>query len=226
LQYGQYPNVFIAFNDDRARKDFYHLTRYERPVLLLPNYYVRELCKRWINSDVLNVACLGALRPLKNQLIQAIGAIKCADRLHRVLHFHVNSDRIEMFGDSVLKNLRALFTAHRCQHVLVEHPWMEHEKMLEFVSGMDLGMQVSLSETFNIMAADFVCSRVPIVVSDEIPWASRLSVALPSDSQDIADKMVCALRWPWINVFHNYTKLTRYCRSSRRQWFKSLHDTV
>jgi hypothetical protein len=37
---------------------------------------------------------------------------------------------------------------------------------------MDIGMQVSLSESFNIVSADFVSMGVPIVVSNDIEWIS------------------------------------------------------
>lgn len=225
LRYGQYPNTFISFNDPGTQQDFTELTHHERPVLFLPNFYVEPSRRRWVvKSEILNVACLGAVRPLKNHLIQAIAAIKCADAIKRVLHFHINSERVEMAGESIIKNLRALFDAHRCRHVLVEHPWMDHDDMLKFIAGMDAGMQVSLSETFNITAADMVYCEVPTVLSAEIPWASRLSIASPSDANDIADKLVRALNWPWLNVARNRSNLLAYSRESRKWWRRELEQ--
>ena len=223
LRYGQYRNVFIAFNDHGTQQDFYRLTKCERPVLFLPNYYIRPQARRYPhNPTMLNVACLGAIRPLKNQLIQAIAAIEAADEMKKILHFHINADRVEMAGSSILKNLRALFSAHRCPHVLVEHPWMDHDEMLRLISKMDVGMQVSLSETFCIMAADFVFSSVPVVLSNEIPWASSWCVAATSDAVDIAEKTLRAARWPWLNVNRNRAHLVNYSRDSQKWWLKEL----
>ena len=54
---------------------------------------------------------------------------------------------------------------------------------------MDLGMQVSLTETFNIVAADFVMNNVALVGSAEIPWLPKSFAANPSSVIDIVTKM-------------------------------------
>jgi len=54
---------------------------------------------------------------------------------------------------------------------------------------MDLGMQVSLTETFNIVTADFVNNNIPVVTSDEISWVSCLFQANPAESKSILQKM-------------------------------------
>jgi len=45
---------------------------------------------------------------------------------------------------------------------------MEHNDFIRVVKSMDIGMQVSLSESFNIVAADFVSNGVPLVGSPDI----------------------------------------------------------
>jgi len=105
---------------------------------------------------------------------------------------------------------------------LVEHPWLDHDEMLGLIATMDVGMQVSLSETFNIMAADFVYSQVPIVASTEIPWASNICTADAADSGDIADKIKRAVTWSGFNVQRNRANLAAYCKDSRRWWLREL----
>ncbi len=144
------------------------------------------------NKQTIDIAAFGAVRPMKNHLIQAIAAIKFANEIGKKLKFHINVTRVENNGDPVLKNIRSLFL--NSPHELVEHVWLTHEEFVNLSSTMDMCLQVSLSETFNIVTADAVNSNVPIVVSDEIKWASSLFKALPTDSCSIVSKM----KFTWI----------------------------
>ena len=75
----------------------------------------------------------------------------------------------------------------------MEHGWATHAEFLKLVDRMDIGLQVSLSETFNIVAADFVANGVPIIVSPEISW---MPVQLQADPNS-TDSIVKALRRVW-----------------------------
>lgn len=165
---------------------------------LLPNIYDNELCgprKRKLKDSVtINIGCFGAVRPMKNHLQQAVAAIVFANKMDKKLLFHINGDRSEQRGDQVVKNLRALF-ALSGGHELVEHSWMSHNDFMELITSMDLGMQVSFSETFNIVAADFVANDIPIVVSPEIDWMPKYYQANPTD----VTSMVAALDVAWGN---------------------------
>jgi hypothetical protein len=83
---------------------------------------------------------------------------------------------------------------------------------------MDIGMQVSFSETFNIVAADMLVAGVPLVTSNEIPWASNLSVAEPTNLDSIVEKMSLATVVPRLNVWDNRRKLKKYLRNSILLW--------
>ena len=152
-------------------------------VAYLPNYYPvthepqdeepLEPMHQPIHSREINIGCFGAIRPLKNQLVQAIAAIRYADAHNKRLTFYVNSGRVESCGDQVVKNLRALFGHVGRGHILCEVPWLEHDAFIFLLkSKIDLSMQVSLSETFNIVTADAVNCCVPVVVSPEVWWVS------------------------------------------------------
>jgi hypothetical protein len=167
---------------------------------------------------VIDVGCFGAIRPMKNQVLQAIAAQRFADRLGKRLVFHINADRLENGGEPVLKSLRAIFAAG--DHELREHPWYDHDAFLGLVLSMDLVCQVSFSETFCIVAADAASEGVPIVCSPEIPWASSLFTADPTNSEDIADKMHTVYRVKLESPAFNpaLEGIRAYNRATRGRW--------
>jgi hypothetical protein len=148
-------------------------------VTYVPNVYAfTEMPAKVIDrrKDSIDVGCFGAVRPLKNQLMQALAAIDFANVREKYLRFHINADRVETGGEEVLKNLRALFALSPA-HTLVEHPWLEPREFIALCRSMDIGLQVSLAETFNIVSADYVAAGIPMVVSREVVWASSWSQA-------------------------------------------------
>jgi hypothetical protein len=88
---------------------------------------------------------------------------------------------------------------------------------------MDLGLQVSLSETFNIVGADLISQGVPVVGSTEIPWAVKMFAADPTSSADIAHKLLLTYELPVINTWLHQRKLHSYCTHSQKQWTKYFH---
>lgn len=173
------------------------------------------------DPDVINISCAGAIRPFKNSLLQAFAAIEFAESINKKLRFYVNSDRTEQKGEEVVKNLKHLFPING--HELIECPWMDRETFLKFVSTMDLGMQVSFTETFNIVAADFVTQNVPIIVSKEINWMPRIYKADPNSRES----MVTALKRAWFlrnmsfqSISYFYLKLYNYF--AKNAWVKNL----
>lgn len=239
LKYVKYPNVFISCNSKNANEDFIHLIstnqnisieEAKKKVIYLPNYYpVLEKIKKDKTRNksgeiekVLNVGCFGAVRPLKSILIQAIAAIRLADIRGIILHFHINGSRVEGNGDPILKNLRLLFSNIK-KHKLVEHSWVPHGQFLELISNMDIIMQVSLSETFNVICADAVSMGIPVVSSPEVFWLSRLSMANPTNTNDIIQTIKIALDNIWIPKVNKFL-LKRFCNNSKEIWMKIIHE--
>lgn len=217
-----FPQVSIGSNSKQSVSDLTLITRgwqpYARPILFMPNYYPLDaapLPPRPAPSSVLNVGCFGALRILKNQLYQAVAALDMARSLGKDLRFHINVSRKEMLGENVLKSLRNLF-AGMAGAALVEHPWLDRPEFLALCARMDLGMQVSYTETFNIVTADMVGLGVPVVVSDEVSWVDRMFRADPNSRQDMVAKSLLALIWPDRQV--NRRKLSEYNARSQMAW--------
>lgn len=185
----KYPQFKIAPNSKKMIGDLWEslgiYTTYA------PNIYVPHISHEGYNHktpvdkhpNILDIGCFGAIRPLKNHLIQAMAAMTFANELGQELHFHINSTRLEQKGDNVYKNLKALFEG--TNHKLVEHEWLLHENFQHLIRKMDYGLQVSFSETFNIVAADFAHLHVPIVGSQEIEWMSSVYKANPTDLNNI-----------------------------------------
>ena len=212
LQYLDIPNVIVACNEKRTALEFQNLVAVYRPswddamvkahVVLLPDYYHAMIIPRTAEEQkakdahrkakLFDVACFGAIRPLKNQLIQAIAAIDYAESHNLKLSFHINVTDSEK-DSATLKNLRALF-GNLPKYTLVEHPWLEHREFLQLCRIMDLGMQVTFSETFNIATADLVVNNVPVVVSPEIFWVDKMFQADPTDCADITQTIGVALK--------------------------------
>jgi hypothetical protein len=221
-EYLKYDNVKISANDWETNFNFELLTNKE--FVYLPNYYPVGFFN--INHPkpffrkVLNVGCFGAVRPLKNQLIQAVAAIDFADTYKKKLRFHINTQRIEGRGEPVLKNLRELFE-NNTRHELVEHGWLSHNEFIDLVQRMDIGLQVSFSETFNIVSADFVNNNIPVVTSNEVDWVNPVFYANPSKVESIVSRMKRALFSSVFKLnFLNKISLWYYSFKSERIWTK------
>lgn len=232
LKYLEYPNVVLAPNAKRLFHDVktvlsgkYDRETIDKKVIYLPNCYplhkIHHIHKEV--SCVLNVGCFGAIRPLKNQLIQAIAAIEYADKHHKELHFHINGNRVEGHGDPVLKNLRLLFK-HSKKHKLVEHAWQPHKQFLEILSKMDIGLQVSFTESFNIITADMLAVGVPVVTSPEVAWISRLFQAEPTQTDSIVAAMERANLAGKYGVKYNRFLLSQFSLESECRWIIAINN--
>ena len=240
MRYLDIPNVMLSSNSERATKDFRALLSSRYPnftikqivekTLPLMNYYptenhpIPDVFKK--GDPYLNVGCFGAIRPLKNHLNQAIAAIRFSQSLGRQLRFHINGGRVEGNGEPILKNLKQLFSHLPAELVL--HDWLDHSKFEELVRTMDIGMQVSFSETFNIVTADFVNNNVPVVASDEIAWVDPHYRADPTSVDDIVAKLEVAKAHA-TSFFHrklNFNGLRKYDEVSKHQWLNYAKNIV
>lgn len=228
--YGSIKNVVISANAPRALEEvkFFLKTKLKlsdeianEKVIYLPNYYPQVYLKKKLDKDkdAVDVGCFGAVRPLKNHLLQAIAAIKFAEKIGKKLRFHINSGRVEMKGEPILNNLQAMFM-HLAEsgHQLVIHEWTPREEFLELCEKMDIGMQASFSETFNIVSADLICKGVPMVGSHEIPWIASLFAGKAVESEELYKALLLTYKSPQVNVFLNQTLLRTYTSKSKKIW--------
>jgi hypothetical protein len=227
LEYATIDNTFISCNSPVAREEVEALveSKYavKNRVLLLTNYYpipqnihFKKKCEI-LEDNTLDISCFGAIRPLKNHIEQAVAAILYAKSQRLKLRFHINATRIEGKGEPVLKSLRGMFNGNDC--ILVEHGWMNRDEFVHLCSTMDVGLQVSFSETYNIVAADHVTSGVPVIGSDEIPWLPREYHAIPTAAIDIALKIDHAIKHGAEDAVDG---LSEYNEHTERAWLHQL----
>ncbi len=192
-------------------------------IAFLPNYYplTDEILRTGRDSETINIGCFGAIRPLKNQLVQAMAAIEFADRRNQALKFYINTERVEGCGESILKNLRSLFDYSG--HELVELPWLDHKDFIKLLgSKIDLSMQVSFNETFNIVSSDACNLNIPIVVSPEVYWASKAAMVKDTTNVDkIVERMEIVIDNNAI-VKYNKNLLGRENERTKQAWCSFL----
>lgn len=215
------PRVTVVCNNLQTSLElsavFHEKIPYLPNVYLRPSYCPKKvLGKDCSNSEVIDVSCFGAIRPFKNHLTQGVAAIWAANKQGQILNFHINATRVEQRGDSILRNLVALFDGTR--HNLVMHGWQDHATFLNTVSSMDLCMQVSFTESFNIVAADHVHVGVPVLVSPEISWLDSKRGVNPTKCEEIANGVINSLRHDKKEIKSNHTDLSNYNNSSLRTW--------
>lgn len=218
------PQLTVAPNVDAMSVDLHWIL--DLKTIHLPNVYCPEPYPQQDlppkDDTVVNIGCFGSIRPMKNTLAQAVAAIKWADYESLHCRFHVNASRVEQGGDNVIKNLRSLFAA-QYHHELIEHDWLSHYDFVQLVKQMDIGLQVSMTETFNIVAADFAANSIPLVGSKEIPFLPRMFQADPTSTENIMNKLEFAWCFPG-SALHWTTKmgLSKFNRKSKKMWLKYL----
>lgn len=210
----KFKNLYIAPNNEEFTDDLISL--YRGNFVYLPNIYCKEKfnqakkCKVCEKTSI-NIGCFGAIRPMKNHLIQAIAAIEFANIIDKKLFFHINI-RAEQKGEQIYKNLEKLFNTtvdingHK-KHTLVTHNWLSHNDFLNLVSSMDIGLQVSFNESFNIVASDFITADIPIVISPEIKTILPIFRADPSSSDSIKDALLFTYNTKFLKL-HKLNNLT------------------
>ena len=228
--------IFVSGNSKRIQREIRSIARSckilseadlikQTPLLTncYPTNFDAPIIKPILNTEI-NIGCFGAIRPMKNQLMQAISAIEFAEANNLVLKYHINANRIEMNGANALRNIKSLFEKQPI-HTLVEHQWEVHEDFLELVSQMDICLQISFTETFNIVAADSVFKGIPVVVSKEVAWASR-PYADPTSFQNI----VSAIQYVFENGLEiatsNQNKLLTYLDNSKTLWIQYIKNDI
>jgi glycosyltransferase involved in cell wall biosynthesis len=219
----QYLNLTIAANSHRLVE--FLRTTYDSHVLYLPNLYDHERAKRRRGEShdhrLLRIGSFGALRWLKNHTTAAAAALTIARERGSDLEFWVSVDR-EEHGKTVLQAVRNLF-AGLPWATLREAPWLPWAAFRRTVRAMDLTLQPSFTETFNIVTADSVAEGVPAVVSHAVEWAPESWKAHPDEIGEIA-RIGCALLASPTSAEEGLRALERYSTASLDLWKRYLGD--
>jgi hypothetical protein len=230
--YADFNNILIACNAPRMTdevktflKNRSRLTdaQVNEKVIYLPNYYPQDYKTKELdkNKHWIDISCFGAVRPLKNHMLQAVAALKFANSIGKQLRFHINGTRLEGKGEPVLHNLQGFFQhLYDSGHKMIMHDWMPREEFIKVCANMDIGMQVNFSETFNIVSADLISQGVPIVGTTEIPWSSFLFNADATNTDSMVNALKRAYYANKFNVCINQSNLTKYTNKTKKIWLK------
>jgi hypothetical protein len=236
--YLTHPNVYIGINAPRVMEEMksYLRAKFEDTkdidelVIYLPNSYPSDYKPaRGIdrNKDTLDISCFGAVRPLKNHLVQAIAALTFARKIGKGLNFHINSERLEMNGSAVFNNIQGMFEQLAgTRYQLVCHGWKSRDEFLELCGKMDIGMQASFSETFNIVGADHISQGVPIIGTTEIPWYVKPVLnepCRPAYGSEIVADLEFAWNRPELFVTLNQQSLQNYTEQTKQTWLSYFY---
>ena len=230
----QYLNlgVHVSPNSPRAHEQLKWLAHTmlgsdgDALITYLPNCYPADYTNFPIENldtdskPTLDIACFGAYRPMKNHLQQAFIAARYAASKNKQLRFHVNQ-RMDAGGGGPAKNVEMMLQAAGVE--LVKHEWEDRETFLATLAGVDMLMQVSMSETFNIVAADATLAGRPILVSKEISWAYP-TYGDPQSVGDCLRKMELIMSNKRFFINGNRAGLSIYSSAARRRWLNYLEE--
>ena len=180
-------NIHLAGNSRR----FCEWTRFAfgAPCAYLPNLYYlnnepvphpRPFC-----GGTLKIGVFGATRPLKNMMSAAGAALEISRSLRSPLELWVSAGRTEGGGEVVLGAVKEMLTGLPGVS-LVLNGWQTWPQFRKTVGSMNLLLQPSYTESFNMVTADGVAEGVSSVVSSAIDWAPDDWKADVDDALEIA----------------------------------------
>jgi glycosyltransferase involved in cell wall biosynthesis len=189
------PNFHVAANSKALRN--WWQAAYQTPMLLLPNMYPFEGIRRkpgW-SGGKLRIGCFCAIRPYKNVLTAAAAALEVGVRLRASdMEFWISGGRNEG-GGTIAEAIHQMYVNVPRARVVLNH-WESWPQFLGTVGSMDLLIQPSYTETFNMVTADGIARGVPSVVGEAIAWAPQNWMAATDSACDLADRAVALLHDP------------------------------
>lgn len=222
----KYPNIYVAGQSPLMASDLAELVGKDK-VYYLPTRSKLSETPYVLKEDPIydDVGCFGSLRVLKNHAVQAIAALKFARARGKKLRFHINQDFDEAYSPNVSSLLKAIFSATPDAE-LIFHQWNSNPEFQNLLSQMTIGLQVSMTESDNTIAKDMLNAGVPMVVSREIKWTAPESNAYPTNSDEIAEKMLYAMDHPELIEINrrNLDKLNNGCFNQWKKVFEGVRD--
>lgn len=181
----EFPNLAIAANSNKLYQWFRETLK--RDALLLPNLYPIDEWrkeKHWTGTIPLKIGAFGVVRPEKNFMSAAAAALTIQRWTGITVELHMSCGG-EGGGERTEQAIGQL-VFHNRGLTLVKHPWLPWPEFTELISQMDLLLQPSFTESFNMITADGILMGVASVVSPAIEWAPSAWKADPDDALSIA----------------------------------------
>lgn len=161
---------------------------YRVEALFLPNLYnldsTTQFNRPLYNGGGLRIGAFGACRPLKNFLTAAAAAVSISKQLRVPVELWMNGGRPDG-GSSIERAIHELIR-HQPGVTLKILNWAAWPDFTDLIETLHLMMQVSYTESFNMVTADGISKGVPSVVSSAIDWVPERWIAKSDDALDVA----------------------------------------
>jgi glycosyltransferase involved in cell wall biosynthesis len=214
-----YPNLHVAGNSLRF-VEWLDLV-YDADGLFLPNLYPAEYREKEIHSGPgLDIGLFGAVRNEKNFVTAVAAALAIQKELDAPVTLHM-SEGGDTTSKNVLNTIRQLAEGVPGFDIW-RHRWLPWDKFKNLVARMDLLLQPSYSESFNMITADGIAEGVPSVVSHAITWVPRNWKADSDDALDIARRGIALLSDTIRANAEGLQALRRYNRTGIEFWRKFI----
>lgn len=225
--YRQYAELSKIYNNIRVGGNCSQFTdwfsaAYGEKCVLLPNIYPCEKVrgKKWDGKSTLKIGAFGAIRPEKNFMTAAAAATAIHRKLGVDVELHMSTG-----GDgcksSTLPAIEQM-TKNIPGFTLIRHDWQMWNEFIKLIGNMDLLLQVSYTESFNMITADGVSRGVPSVVSTAIRWAPSSWRADTDDPLLVAEKGIKLLNID--QRYIGYTALMNHNDYAFSHWETYLLD--
>jgi hypothetical protein len=181
----EFENFRFGANNDRLFQWLLEVA--DGDAVLLPNLYPSANTrpeKHWNKTSPLRIGAFGAVRPEKNFMTAAAAAVLIQKILGVKVELHMSKGG-EGGGERTQQAISQLVAGDK-NMTLVRHPWSLWPDFVQLVGQMDLLLQPSYTESFNMVTADGVLMGVPSVVSPAIDWAPDTWKADSDDVSEIA----------------------------------------
>ena len=187
----KYPNLHIGGNCAQFANWFE--IAYNKECICLPNIYPTERIKSKIwKGNVLKIGSFGAIRPEKNFMTAAAAALAVHSKLDLPVELHMST------GGDGCKSSTLPAIVQMTDNVegfkLIRHDWQTWDHFIKLIKKMDIMIQVSYTESFNMVTADGVSVGVPSVVSSAIRWAPTTWQADTDDALDVTNRVLKLLK--------------------------------
>lgn len=196
---------------------------YSSECLYLPNAYYLDQHSRSnrpvFSGGVLRIGAFGAIRAEKNFMSAAGAVLEMANDLKVDTELWVSSGGPEGVN-YILNSMHALLDNIPGIKIVNSH-WSSWPEFRRIVGSMNLLLQVSYTESFNMVTADGIAQGVPTVVSDAIDWVPAHWQAFMDDVNDIAragERLLHDVRAPHDGLVH----LERHNADAVKAWLRFL----
>lgn len=187
-KYGELSKIYNNLKVGGNSPQFAHWFRlaYQEQCICLPNLYPHNHIKHkvWDGKSPLKIGAFGAIRPEKNFMTAAAAALAIHSILEVPIEFHMST------GGGGCKSMTLPAISEMLNNIdgvsLIRHEWETWDKFIHLIKDMDLLIQVSYTESFNMITADGVSVGVPTVASPAITWVPESWKANPDNALDAA----------------------------------------